>query len=71
MHSIVKTALSISVQALSLYALTTTAQAAESPSVIKVGLNADIRSTEPGVNRDENTDAVVMPAHSICVLIRS
>lgn len=60
MHSIVKTALSVSVQALSLYALATTAQAAESPSVIKVGLNADIRSTEPGVNRDENTDAVVM-----------
>ena len=60
MHSIVKTALSASVQALSLFALATTAQAAEAPSVIKVGLNADIRSTEPGVNRDENTDAVVM-----------
>jgi peptide/nickel transport system substrate-binding protein len=29
-------------------------------SVITVGLNGDIRSTDPGVNRDDNTDAVMM-----------
>ncbi|MGE7470946.1 ABC transporter substrate-binding protein [Bosea sp. NPDC003192] len=27
---------------------------------INVALNADIRSTNPGVNRDDNTDAVVL-----------
>nr|WP_186349949.1 ABC transporter substrate-binding protein [Pseudomonas lundensis] len=29
-------------------------------NVIHVGLNGDIRSTDPGVNRDDNTDAVMM-----------
>ncbi|MGO4737000.1 ABC transporter substrate-binding protein [Bosea sp. 2KB_26] len=29
-------------------------------STINVALNADIRSTNPGVNRDDNTDAVVL-----------
>lgn len=28
--------------------------------VISVGINGDIRSTDPGVNRDDNTDAVMM-----------
>lgn len=36
---------------------TLSAQAATS---LRVALNADIRSTEPGVNRDENTDAVIL-----------
>lgn len=60
MHSYVKKALNLSMLAISLCALATAAQAAQSQSVIKVGFNADIRSTEPGVNRDENTDAVIM-----------
>jgi peptide/nickel transport system substrate-binding protein len=33
---------------------------APAASVLKVRLNADIRSTEPGVNRDANTDGVVL-----------
>lgn len=59
-HSYVKTALELSVRAIGLCAIATVAQADQAPSVIKVGFNADIRSTEPGVNRDENTDAVIM-----------
>ncbi|EIM26335.1 ABC transporter substrate-binding protein [Microvirga lotononidis] len=31
-------------------------------SVLRIALNADIRSTNPGVNRDDNTDAVVLHA---------
>jgi peptide/nickel transport system substrate-binding protein len=31
-----------------------------SASTIRVQLNADIRSTTPGINRDDNTDAVVL-----------
>jgi peptide/nickel transport system substrate-binding protein len=30
------------------------------PSVLRIAPNADIRSTNPGVNRDDNTDAVVL-----------
>jgi len=33
---------------------------AHAESVLKVALNADIRSTDPGVNRDTNSDAVIM-----------
>ncbi|WP_347906194.1 ABC transporter substrate-binding protein [Pseudomonas purpurea] len=33
---------------------------AEAATSLRVALNADIRSTEPGVNRDENTDAVIL-----------
>ena len=33
---------------------------AATDTVLRVQLNADIRSTDPGVNRDGNTDAVVM-----------
>ena len=29
---------------------------------LRISLNADIRSTNPGVNRDDNTDAVVLHA---------
>lgn len=28
--------------------------------IINVALNADIRSTNPGVNRDDNADAIVL-----------
>ncbi|RDI51513.1 ABC transporter substrate-binding protein [Microvirga subterranea] len=31
-------------------------------SVLRIALNADIRGTNPGVNRDDNTDAVVLHA---------
>jgi peptide/nickel transport system substrate-binding protein len=34
--------------------------AAQTESLIRVRLNADVRSTDPGVNRDGNTDAVMM-----------
>ena len=33
---------------------------AQAETALRVGLNADIRSTEPGVNRDENTDTVML-----------
>jgi peptide/nickel transport system substrate-binding protein len=33
---------------------------ARAETVLRAWLNSDIRSTEPGVNRDENTDAVMM-----------
>lgn len=33
--------------------------AAQSPATLRARLNADIRSTEPGVNRDANSDAIV------------
>ncbi|WP_439499385.1 ABC transporter substrate-binding protein [Bosea sp. (in: a-proteobacteria)] len=36
------------------------APAAAQQAVINVALNADIRSTNPGVNRDDNTDAVIL-----------
>ncbi|WP_372400480.1 ABC transporter substrate-binding protein [Azospirillum sp. HJ39] len=36
------------------------AQAQGTAQAIKVALNADIRSTNPGVNRDDNTDSVVL-----------
>ena len=31
-------------------------------STLRISLNADIRSINPGVNRDDNTDAVVLHA---------
>jgi peptide/nickel transport system substrate-binding protein len=36
------------------------ALASAETGLLRIRLNADIRSTDPGVNRDENTDAVVM-----------
>lgn len=38
----------------------TTAAAETSSSTVRVRLNADIRSTNPGVNRDDTTDGVVL-----------
>lgn len=57
MHNTVKAALSCATLAL---ALAAAGAHATEPSRIQVGINGDIRSTDPGVNRDENTDAVVM-----------
>lgn len=37
-----------------------TAAAAPPPDVIRVELNSDIRSTDPGTNRDDNTDGVML-----------
>ena len=59
MHHYVKKALYFGVPTLSLCLAALTLQAGE-PSLIKVGFNGDIRSTEPGVNRDENSDAFIM-----------
>jgi len=50
--------LCVTLQALSLAVLGT--GLAQAQITLRVGLNADIRSTEPGVNRDENTDTVVL-----------
>ncbi|BBK39810.1 peptide ABC transporter substrate-binding protein [Allostella sp. ATCC 35155] len=36
------------------------AAVAQEPGVLRVALNADIRTNDPGVNRDGNTDAVMM-----------
>jgi len=47
-------------QAVGLAALSTLAQQALADTTLRVGLGADIRSTEPGVNRDENTDTVIL-----------
>lgn len=33
---------------------------AQTPSPLRISITADIRSTEPGVNRDSNSDAVVL-----------
>lgn len=59
MHHFVKKALLCSVPTLGV-CLTAFSLQANEPSLIKVGFNSDIRSTEPGVNRDENSDAFVM-----------
>ena len=40
--------------------LGTVAWAASPPSMLRVQINADIRSTDPGVNRDDNSDTVVL-----------
>ena len=36
------------------------AGAAQAGAPLRISLTADIRSTEPGVNRDSNSDAVVL-----------
>ena len=38
----------------------TSLSAAAEPSILRVRLNADIRSSNPGVNRDDSTDGVVL-----------
>ncbi|QEI06590.1 ABC transporter substrate-binding protein [Pigmentiphaga aceris] len=61
MNSYVKKALSCSVSiSFSMIALGLPAAHAADLQTIKVGINGDIRSTEPGVNREENSDALVM-----------
>lgn len=40
--------------------LLATMAAARADTVLRVRLNADIRSTDPGINRDANTDGVVL-----------
>ena len=54
MNSYVKTALAVVMSAC------TVSMAVAQDKVISVGINGDIRSTDPGVNRDDNTDAVMM-----------
>jgi peptide/nickel transport system substrate-binding protein len=43
-----------------LIALTSISVAQPSQGTLRIRLNADVRSTDPGVNRDGNTDAVMM-----------
>ena len=40
--------------------ITTALPALAQQSTLRIALNADIRGTNPGVNRDDNTDAVVL-----------
>ena len=54
MNTYVKAALAVAMSACSM------SMAIAQENVIHVGLNGDIRSTDPGVNRDDNTDAVRM-----------
>ena len=54
MNNYVKTALVVAMSTC------TVSLAVAQDKVINVGLNGDIRSTDPGVNRDDNTDAVMM-----------
>ena len=54
MNTYVKAALAVAMSACSM------SMAIAQENVIHVGLNGDIRSTDPGVNRDDNTDAVMM-----------
>lgn len=54
MNTYVKAALAVAMLACSM------SMAIAQENVIHVGLNGDIRSTDPGVNRDDNTDAVMM-----------
>lgn len=60
MHRFRNPAMSRTLQALGLATLTTLAPYALADTTLRVGLGADIRSTEPGVNRDENTDTVIL-----------
>lgn len=55
MHTFTRIALTLGFSSFVLGSLS-----AEAASTLRVALNADIRSTDPGVNRDENTDAVVL-----------
>ncbi|MFY3338894.1 ABC transporter substrate-binding protein, partial [Achromobacter xylosoxidans] len=54
-----KTKLLNTAVALALGALAGTA-CAQAPAPLRISFTADIRSTEPGVNRDSNSDAVVL-----------
>lgn len=58
MNRLLNRSLCVTLQALAL--AVSAVGAAQAESTLRVGLNADIRSTEPGVNRDENTDTVIL-----------
>lgn len=58
MNRLLTRTLCVTLQALSL--ATFGSGVAQAQTLLRVGLNADIRSTEPGVNRDENTDTVML-----------
>ena len=60
MHRLLNRSLCVTLQALSVVALGAAFAQAQAAGTLRVGLNADIRSTEPGVNRDENTDTVML-----------
>lgn len=60
MHRFRNPAMGRTLQALGLATLTTLAPHALAETTLRVGLGADIRSTESGVNRDENTDTVIL-----------
>lgn len=60
MHPFRSPSLARTLQVLGLATLSTLAQQAMADTTLRVGLGADIRSTEPGVNRDENTDTVIL-----------
>ena len=53
-HPLLRTALAVAFAGLAGHA------AAQTPNTLRVRLNADIRSTDPGVNRDFNTDVVAL-----------
>ncbi|TGV07926.1 ABC transporter substrate-binding protein [Alcaligenaceae bacterium 429] len=54
------TQLYINILAISCLPLATTVYAQADQNQLRVQLNSDIRSTNPGVNRDDNTDGVLM-----------
>ncbi len=60
MHRFRSPSLGRTLQVLGLATLSTLAQQSLADTTLRVGLGADIRSTEPGVNRDENTDTVIL-----------
>lgn len=60
MHRYLNPALRHALGAFGLTLLAQAVHAAPADHTLSVGLNADIRSTQPGVNRDENTDAVIL-----------
>ena len=60
MNRLLNRSLCVTLQALGVVALGATLPQAQADTTLRVGLNADIRSTEPGVNRDENTDTVIL-----------
>lgn len=60
MNRLLNRSLYVTLQALSVVALGAAFQQAQADTTLRVGLNADIRSTEPGVNRDDNTDTVML-----------
>ena len=60
MHRFRNPSLGRTLQVLGFATLGALAQHAVADTTLRVGLGADIRGTEPGVNRDENTDTVIL-----------